>query len=409
MRIRPTIAAGVAITMLAIATVSAGSASGAPSEPGVTVEQITGSLPAMVQVPTGSALIAGVGGPANAVSITSTDEIPSVLPGASESLRTAVEQFLIQCAGVAPSPPQDVACDAPAYVIGASAASGSAIAAAFGGDLPVGPDLYVAADLGSLDGADWMLAATAMSRAAAGTRSVAVLDAPQTLIVAAKADPESIAGVTSLASQLRVTLGDSASAAFLLGSGLIVDDVTIGAAASYAGVIALSDQEDGFWNASANHAFVDADPQWSATMQEAGSMSMAGVAPLTYWPGRGAVVRSERTVAATTSTYLNVVRTVDTIESTITSNLSRYVFEPNDATTWSSISSDISAYLTDLWQQGALHGANAAAAFSVHCGLGSTMTAQDILNGYLIYDVTIGLVGPGIVENWSSTIQLSTS
>jgi phage tail sheath protein FI len=39
-------------------------------------------------------------------------------------------------------------------------------------------------------------------------------------------------------------------------------------------------------------------------------------------------------------------------------------------------------------------GDKASDAFTVQCGLGSTMTAQDILNGYMIVSVTLQMIHP---------------
>ena len=39
-------------------------------------------------------------------------------------------------------------------------------------------------------------------------------------------------------------------------------------------------------------------------------------------------------------------------------------------------------------------GSKASDAFSVQCGLGSTMTAQDILDGYLVVQVSVQVVRP---------------
>src|SRR5690606_32795905 len=77
------------------------------------------------------------------------------------------------------------------------------------------------------------------------------------------------------------------------------------------------------------------------------------------------------------------------IEQSCKNACSSFVFEPNDANTWMRIRSMIENFLTDLWRQGGLAGATPRDSFFVNCGLGSTMTANDILNGQL--NVTIGV------------------
>ena len=71
-----------------------------------------------------------------------------------------------------------------------------------------------------------------------------------------------------------------------------------------------------------------------------------------------------------------------------------YVFAPNDANTWASVKSVIIRFLFSIWKQGALAGAAAADAFSVDVGLGTTMTADDILNGYLNITVLVAVTRP---------------
>jgi len=81
--------------------------------------------------------------------------------------------------------------------------------------------------------------------------------------------------------------------------------------------------------------------------------------------------------------YLQVRRMMIYVEQSIKNALSQVVFAPNDGKTWVAVTSIISNFLTHLWNQGALLGAKAADAFSVQCGLGSTMTSQDVLEGYI--------------------------
>ena len=54
----------------------------------------------------------------------------------------------------------------------------------------------------------------------------------------------------------------------------------------------------------------------------------------------------------------------------------------------------IGSFLTGVWKQGGLQGAKASDAFSVECGLGSTMTSEDILNGFMNVTVKVAVVRP---------------
>jgi len=95
------------------------------------------------------------------------------------------------------------------------------------------------------------------------------------------------------------------------------------------------------------------------------------------------------------------------IELSIQALIKDFVFSPNEAATWASAAGAISAYLTGLWEQGGLTGATASDAFTVACGLGSTMTAQDIIDGNMIVQVTLQLIRPGEYTELTLTQAMS--
>jgi hypothetical protein len=72
----------------------------------------------------------------------------------------------------------------------------------------------------------------------------------------------------------------------------------------------------------------------------------------------------------------------------------QFVFEPNDAHTWTKVRAMIENYLTNLWSQGALAGAKPEQAFYVRVGLGVTMTFDDVLNGKMIIEIGMAPVRP---------------
>lgn len=90
--------------------------------------------------------------------------------------------------------------------------------------------------------------------------------------------------------------------------------------------------------------------------------------------------------------YIQARRTLIYIEQSIKNALQQFVFAPNDAQTWSAVTAMVNAFLNGLCLQGAFTADSAAASFSVACGLGSTMTADDIRNGVMIVQVEVSLV-----------------
>ncbi len=92
--------------------------------------------------------------------------------------------------------------------------------------------------------------------------------------------------------------------------------------------------------------------------------------------------------------YINARRTMIMLQESVRLATRAYVFEPNTAGTWVSIKSMISSFLTSVWKRGGLAGAIPENAFSVHVGLGDTMTPEDILDGILRVTVLVAIVRP---------------
>jgi Bacteriophage tail sheath protein len=116
-----------------------------------------------------------------------------------------------------------------------------------------------------------------------------------------------------------------------------------------------------------------------------------------------------RTLAATDTEwrYISVRRFFTTVEESVKRSTAWVVFEPNDAKTWVKVRAMIENYLMTKCRDGALMGAKTTGAFFVHCGLGTTMTAQDILDGRLTVEVGMAVVRPAefIVLRFSPKVQ----
>jgi len=92
--------------------------------------------------------------------------------------------------------------------------------------------------------------------------------------------------------------------------------------------------------------------------------------------------------------YIQVRRTIIYIEQSIKIAINQFVFAANVASTWVAVTQMISGFLQNLWSQGGLMGDKASDAFTVLCGMPDTMTATDILNGYMVVQVTLQMVHP---------------
>ena len=112
--------------------------------------------------------------------------------------------------------------------------------------------------------------------------------------------------------------------------------------------------------------------------------------------GKGVMVWGARTLAGNDGEwkYVNVRRFASFVEESVQKAVQAFVFEPNDANTWVKVRTMIENFLTNQWRDGALMGAKPEHAFKVAVGLNQTMSAQDVIDGYMIVDVFLAMVRP---------------
>lgn len=87
-------------------------------------------------------------------------------------------------------------------------------------------------------------------------------------------------------------------------------------------------------------------------------------------------------------------RTRAEIEQAIEAILRQFAFAANDGKIWTAVRAAAAGLLRDLWSRGRLLGASPSEAFTIEVGLGSTMTDQDIREGYMIVQITLQLTRP---------------
>lgn len=168
-----------------------------------------------------------------------------------------------------------------------------------------------------------------------------------------------------------------------------------------AGIYCSVDNARGVWQAPANvpvSSVVKPLVAINNSEQEDLNVPLDGKAvnAIRSFTGRGTLVWGARTLDgnSTDFRYVPVRRTLNVVEASIRIACKAYVFEPNDRNTWKQIEAMVSNYLTNLWGQGGLAGAKPSDAFNVSIGLGSTMTADDILNGRMRVTVLLALTRP---------------
>jgi phage tail sheath protein FI len=184
-----------------------------------------------------------------------------------------------------------------------------------------------------------------------------------------------------------------------------------------AGIYAKVDGSRGVWKAPANVSvnsiydvtdFITDEEQDDMNIDPGSGKSVNAIRPFT---GKGILVWGARTLEGNSSEwkYISVRRFFIMVEESAKKATFPFVFEPNDANTWVKVRAMLENYLTLLWRQGALAGAKPEHAFFVKCGLGQTMTAQDVLDGKLIVEIGMAAVRPAefIILRFSHKLQES--
>ena len=171
--------------------------------------------------------------------------------------------------------------------------------------------------------------------------------------------------------------------------------------AAMAGVYTMVDNTRGVWkapaNVSVNYVNKPAIPITNADQEEL-NMPMSGKAinAIRSFPGEGIKVWGARTLDGNSLDwrYINVRRTMTFLEQSVKNAARAYVFEPNDANTWINMKCMIESFLRSVWKRGGLAGATPEDAYSVHVGLGDTMTPEDILEGIMRITVLVAISHP---------------
>ena len=220
----------------------------------------------------------------------------------------------------------------------------------------------------------------------------ATADAGQVLVDASVGTSKTLAQLrsenTSLYNQARAELASQ--------------QVVLPPSAAVAGIYARVDRERGVWKAPANvgvAGIIGPVTKISAAEQEDLNVDVNGgksVNAIRAFAGKGTLVWGARTLAGNDNEwrYVPVRRLFIMIEESARKASAFAVFEPNDATTWLKVKAMIESFLFGLWERGAFAGSKPEDAYFVHVGLGTTMTAQDVLEGRMFVQIGVAAVRP---------------
>lgn len=189
---------------------------------------------------------------------------------------------------------------------------------------------------------------------------------------------------------------------------------TLPPSGAMAGVMTATDAQLGVWNAPANVPLVGVTQPTVAlsnTQQADLNAPLDGKAvnAIRAFADRGTVAWGARTLDGNSNDYryIQVRRTLIYIEQSIKNALQPFEFAGNNGQTWATVVALVSTFLQGIWSQGGLMGDTASSAFRVQCGVGSTMTGEDVANGYMIVQVGLQMIHPAefIVLQFTQTMQ----
>jgi phage tail sheath protein FI len=186
------------------------------------------------------------------------------------------------------------------------------------------------------------------------------------------------------------------------------------ACGAVAGVIARTDKNSGVWKPPAGiEARLDNcdSLELDLTNRKNDWLNSYGCNGLRSISHYGPVIWGARTLAGNEKVgsewkYISVRRFAAMIEESISSGASWAAFEPNDATLWTQIRTNIRGFLADLFKDGALAGNTVNDAFFVNCG-NDTTTQNEIDRGLI--NIVIGFAPLKPAEFIVLKIQQRTS
>ena len=176
--------------------------------------------------------------------------------------------------------------------------------------------------------------------------------------------------------------------------------VTIAPSAFAAGMWAKIDGRRGVWKAPAGvetQLLGVAGLEFIVEDGEQDQLNPLGVNCIRKIPSFGSVIWGSRTLSTKANPewrYVPVRRTAIFIEQSIYNGIQWAVFEPNDHPLWGSLKANIGGFMDGLFRAGAFQGATANDAYFVRCGLGDTMTQDDIDRGQVIVIVGFAPLKP---------------
>ncbi|HET7112700.1 MAG TPA: phage tail sheath C-terminal domain-containing protein [Pyrinomonadaceae bacterium] len=166
--------------------------------------------------------------------------------------------------------------------------------------------------------------------------------------------------------------------------------------AHMAGIYARVDQARGVHKAPANEKVIGAlGLEYLVTSNEQGDLNKNGINVIRGFDGN-IKVWGARTLGGDTNgefKYINVRRLMNFMRESIDEGTQFVVFEPNNPALWQKIVRSVTAFLTNVWRDGALFGLTPEQAFFVKCD--ETTNPPEVRElGQVVTEIGVAIVKP---------------
>lgn len=169
-----------------------------------------------------------------------------------------------------------------------------------------------------------------------------------------------------------------------------------------AGAFLRNDDLRGIWKVPANIALDDvlrpeiAISEIDQDFLYFDNVSGKSINPIRVFSGKGTLIWGSRTLAGNDAEgkFIPVRRFINQVEKDLQNSMQSLVFNENSPTVWANIQQQTENYLMSHFSNGAFPGRTIREAFFVHCGLGATMTQNDIDKGVVIIEIGLAPVRP---------------
>lgn len=160
----------------------------------------------------------------------------------------------------------------------------------------------------------------------------------------------------------------------------------VGVTGHVAGIFARTDADKGAWSAPAGlHASIRGITRLTQNISQAKQeqINPNNINALRYIEGIPVIWGARTRDKAGIYEYVPVMRTAFLIGDSLRTALNKVVFAKNTEVLWKNVKGSVSAFMGDLFTQGAFQGATPSQSFDVYCGLGESMSQSEIDGGLL--------------------------